>query len=179
MEFRVVVGHPKYQVSQFGGVQIIKTGRLLRASVRRTGESYLRVGLDSPSGGRKTRYIHQLVMQAWVGLPPSRQHEINHKDGNPRNNCLTNLEYISHAQNLLHGYAQNGTVVWNRGLAGQNDHLPKGQRIHRKTTDAQVREIRIDWKAGSMTRVEIGKKFGVSRAQINKIIWGTSRANVT
>ena len=34
---------------------------------------------------------------------------INHKDGNKGNNCLSNLEYITNAENVLHGKYELGS----------------------------------------------------------------------
>lgn len=50
--------------------------------------------------------LHRLVAIAFIpnplGLP-----EVNHKDGNKSNNCVSNLEWITHADNIMH-YIKNG-----------------------------------------------------------------------
>jgi hypothetical protein len=54
-------------------------------------------------GVRKTYGIHRLVAMAF--LPSSDQSfEVNHKDHNPLNNNVENLEWISHKDNVAHSW---------------------------------------------------------------------------
>ena len=46
------------------------------------------------------RYVHRLV--AGVFLGPRRRREVNHIDGDKHNNNISNLEYVTHAQNGRH-----------------------------------------------------------------------------
>lgn len=58
--------------------------------------------------GGSTKFVHRLVARAFIGKPPSlEQSEVNHIDGNPSNNNVNNLEYVTHAQNIQHSYAIN------------------------------------------------------------------------
>lgn len=50
--------------------------------------------------GHRTTSVHRLVYEAFNGLIPPG-HEINHKDGNKQNNCLGNLEALTHSQHML------------------------------------------------------------------------------
>jgi hypothetical protein len=54
-------------------------------------------------GKPKNYRVHRLLATAFipnpVGLP-----QINHKDGNPANNTLSNLEWCTVSQNLSHAY---------------------------------------------------------------------------
>lgn len=66
---------------------------------------YLTVNLPRLDGVRAHPYIHRLVFMAWQAeLPTNYQEmEINHLDETRTNNCLTNLEMISHMKNLNYG----------------------------------------------------------------------------
>lgn len=48
-------------------------------------------------------YAHILVTLAFIGPKPSDFHEVNHIDGNPLNNHHTNLEWVTHFQNINWG----------------------------------------------------------------------------
>ena len=51
-------------------------------------------------------YVHRVVANAFLGPPPSEDAwQVHHKDGNPSNNSLTNLEYVTGSQNQRHSYA--------------------------------------------------------------------------
>lgn len=67
---------------------------------------YWRVALHF-NGIRMDRDIHTIVATAFLGAIPEGL-EINHKDGNKKNNALNNLEYVSHSYNVKH--------AWDKGL---------------------------------------------------------------
>lgn len=48
--------------------------------------------------------VHWLVMQEFGEPKPSPHHEINHKSGNKTDNHIDNLEWCTHAENILHGF---------------------------------------------------------------------------
>lgn len=51
------------------------------------------------SSGQKTLYIHRLMYRTFVGVIPSGM-EINHIDHNKENNCIDNLELLTHNENM-------------------------------------------------------------------------------
>ena len=87
-------------------------------------------GYLHPTGYRHVRIceqnwaVHRVVMLAFNGPPLNGQAwQVHHKDGDPANNRLENLEYVTQSQNILHSFARgrrnNGTalskpVMWRR-----------------------------------------------------------------
>ena len=70
-------------------------------------------GSAQPSGYRTAHiagymfYLHRLVAFAFLGPPPTGlAWQVNHLDGNPSNNRLENLEYVTASQNILHASAK-------------------------------------------------------------------------
>ena len=58
--------------------------------------------------GSKTYYVHRLVAETFHPPPPTPKHKyVNHKDGNPSNNHVSNLEWCTHPENMQHSYATN------------------------------------------------------------------------
>ena len=59
-----------------------------------------------------TQLVHRLVARAFLGDPPISQHtQINHKDGNKGNNAVSNLEYVTPKDNILHHHATASKLV--------------------------------------------------------------------
>jgi hypothetical protein len=112
-QWRPVVGLEHYEVSSEGRVRSIgrdvfnkgsgrrywQAGKVLKScdsgKAAKNGSMYQVVNLN-----RKVRFVHKLVAEAFLG--PSNELDVNHKDGNKRNNQLCNLEYVSRSQNLMH-----------------------------------------------------------------------------
>ena len=85
---------PNYQVSNKGRVRNKRNGYILKPFADRYG--YLRLSI----GNTDNVYIHKLVCQAFNGNPPNYNYQINHIDSNRQNNCASNLEWVTHQDNI-------------------------------------------------------------------------------
>lgn len=118
-------------------------------------------------GSPSTHRVHKLVMGAFVG-PYPEGHNINHKDGNPSNNALVNLEYVTFKENSQHAVRT--------GL----HHF--GERTgNAKLTPAIVREIRalhIPHKQTEFSMPNLAKRYGVCYSTIKGVLSGRTWAHV-
>ena len=90
-----------YKVSNQGRIKNSGTGRILRPRYTK-GRRYAAIHL--PLNGKSTdRYLHVLVAEAFLGPAPEGK-EVNHRDGDRHNNALSNLEYITHRENMRHAW---------------------------------------------------------------------------
>lgn len=98
--------HPeidKLEVSTFGNVRVLdrmvsneKQKYLIKGRILGqydNGHGYLQVNI-SIDGKKTTKYVHRLVAQTFIDNPDSLP-QINHKDGNTRNNDVENLEWCT------------------------------------------------------------------------------------
>jgi len=109
-EWRDIEGYEGlYQVSNLSRVRNIKYNRILTGSENTWG--YLTAKLCK-KGKSKGFSIHLLVIRSFVGKAPIQENGIrydcHHKDGNKKNNKLSNLEYVTKSENITHSYTMPG-----------------------------------------------------------------------
>lgn len=126
--WRLVPGYDVYEVSSHGSVRSLQRmartrggglrpvrDRVLKQSSQ---GRYLVVGL-SRDGATRSRAVHRLVLEAFVGpCPPGQQ--CLHFDDDPNNNCLENLRWGSPHENAR-DCIRNG-----RNWQSVKTHCPRG-----------------------------------------------------
>lgn len=118
-QFRVIEGYNNYMVSSWGKIYAVRIIFMPTQSIdgtregfypkhikqelkpEETSKGYLRVDLYDKEGKRKHFKIHRLVAQAFIPNPENKP-QINHIDGNKQNNSITNLEWVTDAENKEH-----------------------------------------------------------------------------
>jgi len=141
-EWRPVFRFEAYQVSNFGRVKRIRILKEVRLA-----DGYSGVNIR----GKKFR-IHRLVALAFIPNP-YRKPQINHKDGDKRNNYALNLEWATAKENDAHA-RKNGWKV------------PSLHGFRRgKLTVRQVRFIRNS----KLSHRKLADRFGVEHTTIGDI----------
>jgi len=96
-EWKIVDGFVNYEVSNLGNVRNSKTGRMLKLTCK---GGYMFTGLSQNSIG-KTCPVHRLVALTFIDNPENKP-QVNHKDKNRSNNCVSNLEWSTALENNQH-----------------------------------------------------------------------------
>jgi len=154
-----------YQVSNMGRVRRVargpstRPGYILSPDQNRSG--YLRVH-PYRNGKAKSCFVHRLVCWAFNGPPPTMGHQINHKNGIKNDNRVSNLEWVTRDENVLHAYRILG-IKTGRVMRGEANPASK-------LTNDQVKQIRELWATGHYTLVKLGSLFGVSQSMIHLIV---------
>ena len=118
-EWRDVKGYEGlYQVSNMGRVKSI-TFRNNKIEKPKEKMLYMRVSKDRRvavclynKGKKKMCSVHRLVAKAFIENPDNLP-EVNHIDGNPSNNYVTNLEWCDDSYNKIHAYWNGLTKLKN------------------------------------------------------------------
>lgn len=57
----------------------------------------------------KTKYtlLHRLIAFSFLGLPPTPEYTVDHKDMNPGNNHADNLEWVTKQEQVQRSYSKN------------------------------------------------------------------------
>ena len=156
-----------YEVSNLGRIKsisrngTIKENRILKPNKVM---GYSQVGLQK-YGTRKYKKIHRLVAEAFIPNPENKK-EVNHKDGIKTNNVLSNLEWCTRSENIIHAFDHN--------LAKSGEDHPNA--IH---SNAEVAEICKYIKYDNMNAKQISEALNVEyntnfRKFVNRIRIGRS-----
>lgn len=136
-EWREVVGHPKYSVSNKGRLFSWKTHTkspkvrgLMKTSLSDIG--YCVTCLD-----RKGITLHRVVAQAFIHNPDNKP-EVHHIDHVKTNNCVENLMWVTHQENIVYSYE-----FGHRHIARGKDHW-----LYGKTVSEQAKKLMSDAKIG-------------------------------
>ena len=157
-----------YEISNYGRVKSMgkyhgKTNRffneqhIIKAKINKDGYLLYRVSILG-----KGNYItaHRAVATTFISNVDNLP-QINHIDGNKKNNCIDNLEWCTASQNVKHAYS-NG-LKFSSGMS-----MPKEQNPNSKYTQKQIDEIR-DKRARGYKLKELSKEYGSNEGYISRI----------
>lgn len=172
-----VVKHgDKYAVSTLGRVKNVNTGRILKPYTLPSG--YRQVTLCS-SSQRKNYTVHRLVALAFIPNPDNKR-EVNHKDTDKQNNCISNLEWNTSSENHKHAYA-HGLMKppAPKRTKPVKEIKPKPKcRNRAELTEQDVIKIRKLAATGEYTHEKLSIMFGVHRRTISYIVQRKTWADV-
>ncbi len=158
---RLIERNPNYSIDEFGNVyskpRAGTKGGLVKPMTSKTGYYTVMLGSD-----RRPVKVHRLVAQTYVPNPEGKPF-VNHIDGNKLNNHVSNLEWCTSKENILHAHL-NGLMSPLRGESHQDAKL----------TDGDVKWIRanyIGYDREFGTRA-MARKFGVNKTAIIDILAG-------
>lgn len=170
--WKAVIGYEGvYEVSDQGTVRRIgrafgaRHGNILLPIRPCSTRKHLRVAL-SARGSTARRYIHRVVAEAHLGPAPSPRHQVNHKDGDPSNNAVANLEWVTPRENVRHAHEHK--------LSRQDGEHNNFARL----TEDGVRRINA-MRAKGMLHREIAHELGVSRGAVQGVLYGKNWKHVT
>lgn len=164
-----IPGLQGYMVDEAGTVWSIQSGRfnrwaephIIKQWVDKRGYAHVTL---RPAGLKKRFSVHVLVAVAFIGERPANAN-IAHLDGNPSNNALSNLAYVSQKENISHRWA-HGTMIF-----GERSHLSK-------VDDKAAKEIWEAIKRGASNK-EIMQQFDVSESYPAAMRAGRMRKHIT
>ena len=150
-----------YQVSNSGRVKNIKRNRLLKPFPDKNG--YLRVDLFKNSRS-STKSVHRLVAKAFISNPNNLP-QVNHKDENPSNNNVENLEWCSTQYNITYGTRSERASKTMLGKYKNDSLFCRCRPIKNSITGEEFYSIR-----------EAARRNGISATHIGRIAQGKRKS---
>ena len=153
-EFRTLIyngeEHPAYGINSKGEVLSRRTGRLKKPTKNARG--YWVCNLYHSKGIR----IHKALAETWLPNPENLS-DVNHIDGDTGHLELSNLEWLTHSENVRRAYA-DGYAVYK---TGPEHHCSK-------LTEDDIAFIKANYryKDPVYNSISLARKYGVSSSTI-------------
>lgn len=146
------------RVSHDGQITVPKHGKIISQRYLSKGRRYLLATLFNADSVRKDCQVHRLVAITFIPNPDNLPC-VNHKDENPENNHVNNLEWC--------------TVRYNANYGTRNQRLAEAQLVAQPSS-RRVAQINID---GSIYRVFYSQKavaryYNISAASVSRVCLG-------
>ena len=123
-----IAGYKNYKISSFGRVKSLNFNgsKKQKILVPYCVNEYLRIRLFE-NKKQKSFGVHRLVAMAFIPNPDSKP-EVNHIDGDKKNNKVNNLEWVTSSENVQHAVYVLGKK-------------PNGGRPKRKVKNLETGEV--------------------------------------
>lgn len=119
---------------------------------------YQIINFMTQEGKKKTYRVHRLVMMAFKPIKDMDKLEVNHIDGDKKNNALSNLEWCSSSENQKHAF-QTGL-----------QQPRKGEKSNfSKLTQADIDKI-FELRNLGWLQKDIASQIGCTRSNISYIL---------
>lgn len=122
----------------------IRRGRILKQRVDDSG--YYTVNPVAIDGSARPRTVHRLVASSFIPNPYNFP-QVNHKNGNKKDNSVDNLEWCSRTDNMQHAIKLN---LWHPKECGRISAAATGKRVVCLTTGTHYRSITAAAKSCGM-----------------------------
>lgn len=145
-----------YLIYKDDTIKSLLTGKNIRKRIGPNG--YFQINLYI-NGKCKTFMLHRLVANAFIPNPNNLPC-VNHIDGNKLNNQLSNLEWVTHKDNMRHAF-RTGLV---RPATGK-------ETKHGRFTEDDIKYIR-ELREQGKSQYQIASIYNVTRGAIQQILEG-------
>jgi len=148
-----------YKVREDGVIFSKKTGLPMKQALNDKG--YLGVTLSINKKAVFKR-VHRIVAEVFIPNPENKPC-VNHKDMNRANPHCSNLEWVTHSENVIHSIKNGSRANWTRNNS-------KEKNPNAKLNNEIVCAIRDLYYVCGYSQNKIGSIFNLNQSRITKIV---------
>lgn len=109
-----------YRIGNDGSVFSVRRQQVLKPDINNNGYHKYLLSPHRNSGFKRRVFMaHRLVLIHFIEPPPFEKAECNHIDHDPTNNHYSNLEWVTHSENILKSFRENGREGYWKGKKKQ------------------------------------------------------------
>ena len=154
-EWRIIDDYPNYAVSNNGRVKNVVSGIVLKTPVERK-SGYCKVNLYHDGVGT-TYGVHQLVAKMFIPNPEKKR-VVHHINCDKTDNSVTNLEWATDSENMLHAFADGLCENTRNAARIQQQELAKKPRTERQLQSARENICKINARPKTEKQLEACRK---------------------
>lgn len=143
----------KYTIDDYGNIYDVELKRYKKQVEHYKG--YMKVSFYI-NGKEKRFFVHRLVLMAFNPVDNMENLQVNHIDGNKKNNYIGNLEWCTQSENQKHAFQHD--LISRRGT----------KNSQAKLTEEQVIEI-ADMIMDGVAHKKIAEHFRISEITVSAI----------
>ena len=147
-----------YHVSAEGVVTRLKTGRVIKQRINEKGYPCVSLSID---GKQKYISVHRLVAMRFIPNPDNKPC-VNHINRNRKDPHVSNLEWVTHQENVRHSVVNGGRKTYKRNNTGKNNP-------NSRLTPGHIEAI-IDLNNIGYSQNRLAALFSVTQSTICKIV---------
>jgi hypothetical protein len=130
-----------YRIEEDGAIFSLRKNRYLKPFPNTVGYLYASVEMHHQ---RYVLAVHRIVATKYIGQPPQGK-ETSHKDGNKLNNHYTNLEYLTHSENVLKSFKEHGRIA---AMWMYQERPPFSYETKMKMSNAKKKPVKATFPSG-------------------------------
>lgn len=134
-KWKDIDGFPDYKISSEGKILRISKNYYLKPCLDKS-IGYFVVNLYDTKGRPHRKFLHRLIAEAFIPNPENKR-TVNHIDGNKSNNELSNLEWATDSENMLHAFSHGLCENTRKSACKQQKILSKKPRTEKQIESAR------------------------------------------